>query len=574
MTPASRSRMERVRAWLDLPARPGRTGVVAGVGLAVVGGLLWVLAAPPFGLWPLAWLAAAPTLIAIDRAPTPRRAGLLGALTALTFTIGGFPWMVHLLQVNAGLPVPVAVLGLFILGAIHGLVWLVGARLIRGLRDRRRAHRRGPWPLAVAGPLGLVVIEVVLWTPFPFSMSIGVAGVDGLRALTAFVGPAGVTALLVAAPAALLDATARPPPGLRRRVRWYPAIGVAVLALALVVGSRRTTPDGPVRTVRIGVVQPNQRVDVVHDVRARIDHLAALQQATADLEVRGAELVVWSEAAYPFALPREQTEDFAQGDRRRIRHGFTVPVVVGAITARAGGPPWNSAILLERDGRFAGRHDKVHRMIGSEYNPLIEWFPAAEKVMPAGAGSYAGGGAAVALETSIDGIRLRLAVAVCLEDVLPAFGRDLAALDPDLVVNVTNDTWFGGAEPLQHEALARFRPVEIGVPLVRAVNTGPSSVIDRDGRFLARTAVREGGEPETLLVDVPLGPRARSFYAGAGGTLVRLVAWAALLWWLLPVVAGWARRRWRARVAARPPAAGGGAGAPARRGGRGRQRRS
>ena len=44
----------------------------------------------------------------------------------------------------------------------------------------------------------------------------------------------------------------------------------------------------------------------------------------------------------------------------------------------------------------------------------------------------------------------------------------LAALGPDVVLNLTNDTWFDtGAEPYQHEALARLRAVELGVPLVR-----------------------------------------------------------------------------------------------------------
>ncbi len=547
--------------FLDAPARAGRAGALAGAGYAVLGGVLWVLASPPIGLWPLGWLAAGPTLIAVDRAPTPRRAGLWGALTAMTFTIGGFPWMIHLLQVNARLPVPIAVFGLLVLGAIHGVVWLVAARLIRGLRDRRRDHKRGPWPLTVVGPLALVVVEVALWTPFPFSMSISQAGVGVLRSLSGFLGPAGITALMVAVPAALLDATAHPPPGIKRRARWYPAIGVLALALVTFAGSRRITPDGPSRTVQIGVVQPNARVDVPLNVADRLRHLGELQRATAELEARGADLVVWSEGAVPFELPREQTVDFEASDRRRIRRGFTVPVVIGAITAYGRGDQWNSAILLERDGRFTGRDDKVHRMIGSEYNPLLEWFPSLRSLMPEGAGSYAGGTAAVPLETTIDGAAVRIAVAVCLEDVLPDYGRELAALEPDLLVNVTNDSWFGGAEPLQHEALARFRPVEIGVPMVRAVNTGPSSILDRDGNFLARTAIREdGGAPETLLADVTLGPRARTFYAGTGGTVIKVVAWAGLAWWLLPALVAWVRRRRGpseagASVAVRPDAA-------------------
>jgi apolipoprotein N-acyltransferase len=376
-------------------------------------------------------------------------------------------------------------------------------------------------------------------------MAIAVGEVSFLRSLSGFVGPAGVTALLVGAPAALLDATAPRPPGMRRRTRWYPAIGIVVFALLMFAASRRREPDGPTRTVQIGVVQPNLRVDVVHDVQRRLLHLSELQRATADLEARGADLVVWSEAAYPLEIPRGQVADWPELDRRRIRRGFTIPIVIGAITSLGpDGDQWNSAILVERDGRFAGRTDKVHRMIGSEYNPVLEWFPSARALMPEGAGSYAGGSGPVALETTIDGALVRMAVPVCLEDVLPDYGRELAALEPDLLINVTNDSWFGGGEPRQHEALARYRSVEVGVPMVRAVNTGPSSILDRDGDTVARLAIREdGGRPETLLAEVELRPRALSFYAGHGGTLVKIIAWAALAWWLVPALVGRLRKR-------------------------------
>jgi apolipoprotein N-acyltransferase len=549
------TKRNRIEPWLAAPARPGRAGTLAGAGYAVLGGILWVLASPPVGLWPLAFVAMVPTLVAVDRAPTPRRAGLWGALTAMTFTVGGFPWMIHLLQVNAKLPVPIAAFGLLVLGAVHGVVWFIAARMIRGLRDRDRAHKRGPWPLAMVAPLALVVVEVVLWTPFPFSMAIAVADVPFLRSLSGFVGPAGITAILVGVSAALLDGTAPPPPGMRKRSHWYPAIGIAVLALVTFAASRRREPQGPTRTVQIGIVQPNLRVDVMHDVNARLRHLGDLQTATAELEARGADLVVWSEAAYPLEVPRDQTSDWPELDRRRIRRGFTIPVVIGAITSIDPRSPeqWNSAILVERDGRFTGRADKVHRMIGSEYNPLLEWFPSARSIMPEGAGSYAGGDRARALETTIDGAVVKMAVAVCLEDVLPDYGRELAALEPDLIVNVTNDSWFGGGEPIQHEALSRYRSVEIGVPMVRAVNTGPSSFLDRDGNTIARSPIREHGGPvETLLADVELRPRALTFFAGTGGTFIKIVAWAALAWWLLPALVARVRRR---GAAAKPVAA-------------------
>lgn len=526
-----------LRRWLALPAEPGRRGTLIACAAAIAGGLLWVLAAPPIGWWPLAWLAPLPTLWVIDRAPTARRAGLYGALTAAAFTAGGFHWVVHLLQVNARLPVPVAVFGLGVLAAVHGLVYLIGARLIRALRDRRRDHRFGPWPMALCAPLGFAVIEILLWTPFPFSLAITQAEVAPIRGLTAGFGPAGITALLMAVAGGAYDLA-----GGRRRSRWRVVGGVVAFLLVLGLTGVRRSDDRPVATVTIGIVQPNQATG---GARSR-DELVALRTATDELAARGAELVVWSEAALPFALDRARTHDAAPGTGQRIRGAAAVPIVVGALTTDGGGKVWNSAVVVEADGRFAGRADKIHRMIGSEYNPILEWFPAASALMPEGAGTFQRGPPAAVITVDVGGRPLRLAVMICLEDILPSFGRELARLEPDLVINLTNDTWFDtGAEPYQHEALARLRAVEMGLPLVRAVNTGPSSVVDRDGAFLARTPVRDDSgrlPPDTLLVDVPMGPRARSVYASWGAPLSWAVAAGALAWWLVPWLIGRLRR--------------------------------
>ena len=79
------------------------------------------------------------------------------------------------------------------------------------------------------------------------------------------------------------------------------------------------------------------------------------------------------------------------------------------------------------------------------------------------------------------------------------------------------------------------------VPSVIAVHgaTAPTVV-------LARTVVRDGSgrlPPDTLLVDVPLGGRARSVYASWGGPLSWMIALGALAWWLVPAVIGRVRRR-------------------------------
>jgi apolipoprotein N-acyltransferase len=72
---------------------------------------------------------------------------------------------------------------------------------------------------------------------------------------------------------------------------------------------------------------------------------------------------------------------------------------------------------------------------------------------------------------------------------------------PDLMVNITNDSWYGDTlEPPEHLALAKFRAVEHRRALVRATNTGISALVDPVGRVVQRTRTFQ---EETLLGDMP-----------------------------------------------------------------------
>ncbi|HEY3496812.1 MAG TPA: nitrilase-related carbon-nitrogen hydrolase, partial [Polyangiaceae bacterium] len=78
---------------------------------------------------------------------------------------------------------------------------------------------------------------------------------------------------------------------------------------------------------------------------------------------------------------------------------------------------------------------------------------------------------------------------VCNDDVSPSLGNRLLA-DPrtDLLVNLTNDAWFGDTtEPWIHLGLAKFRAIEHRRFFVRSTNSGVSAFIDPVGRVYAQT---------------------------------------------------------------------------------------
>ncbi|MBX3452833.1 MAG: apolipoprotein N-acyltransferase, partial [Planctomycetaceae bacterium] len=146
---------------------------------------------------------------------------------------------------------------------------------------------------------------------------------------------------------------------------------------------------------------------------------------------------------------------------------------------------YNSAAFLVPEKGVASRYDKLHRVPFGEFIPLRNEVPWLAKLTPFGDGFGIDAGESVRI---FDDGRWRYAPLICFEDTVPhlvrqmvdASGRDGAPAD--VLVNLTNDGWFHGSSELdQHLITARFRCIETRTPMVRAVNTGISAIIDGDG---------------------------------------------------------------------------------------------
>ena len=213
-------------------------------------------------------------------------------------------------------------------------------------------------------------------------------------------------------------------------------------------------------------------------------------------------------------------------DRTAVQRAFTTPVLFGALTwePRPDGDEtyprtlYNSAVLLDEMGRVVGIYDKVYLLVFGEYIPFGETFPWLYDLIPE-AGRFVPG---TDVQTFDDGTH-RYGVMVCYEDILPAFSGALAAQDPDVILNVTNDAWFGRTgEPYLHLALAMMRTVETRRAMLRSTNTGVSAVVDPAGRLLQQSDL---DEPEVLLASVPM-MSGMTVYARIGD----LFAYAMILW--------------------------------------------
>ena len=291
-----------------------------------------------------------------------------------------------------------------------------------------------------------------------------------------------------------------------------PAVQVGVLlmlvAAALGYGSIRRSPANFVAGPRIALIQGNFTTSVKHDPNESGRMFRTHQTLTGMAVRHQPDVVVWPETMFRWPLmanPEELSNDQLQQAapqvpvehwrNERVRDtladmsamaGAAMVIGVDTFEARPDGfRRFNSAVFVDPALGVTGRYDKRHRVPFGEYIPLREYFPWLTTLTPFPPDFGIDAGTQPVLFTQGS---WRLAPIICFEDTVPHLVHTLVASanatdrPVDCLVNLTNDGWFHGSSELdQHLITSLFRCVECRVPMVRAVNTGISAVIDGDG---------------------------------------------------------------------------------------------
>jgi apolipoprotein N-acyltransferase len=479
-------------------------GAWVGFALAALSGLLCLAATPPHDLWPLAFVAWAPLLVALH-GRSPRQAFVLGGARELVVNVLGLAWMPSVIRTFGELPwiaCGLIALVIFAYGAARTAVmaWLAA-----------RAERRG-WPPGVAFVLALVATEALYPLLFPWYAAVQVHRVPVLMQLAEIGGPVLVGVPLAMASVAVAELAWARIEG-RRVNRARIVVAIAGPAIMVLFGAWRVRAvDAQIAAapkVDVAIVQGN----VPHEGMSLPEAAALHRDATAQIP-RPVDLVVWPESVLNGGIPRDRIEPWLHdvavlptGVRR-----FSAPILAGAILHR-GDEQTNSAVLFANDA-VRGIYDKRTPLAFGEYIPFGDTFPALYTWIP-NAGHITRG-------TSDEPLVLgdhRIATLICYEDTLAReSNRAVAKADPDLLVNLTNDAWFGdGTAGLVHLALAKFRAIEHRRFLVHAANSGASAFVDPTGRAGDVTPMGERATPIATLRWM----RARTLYE----------RWGDAPWW-------------------------------------------
>ncbi len=448
---------------------------------AVLSGLLYWLSFPGVDLWPLAFVAFVPLWIAL-RGQTPRRALWLGVTAGATMNVAGFYWLLNMLRTFSGFPTPICLFFVLIVctyqgGRIGLMGWLYA-----------RASARG-WPAAAVFVAAFAASELLYPLLFPWYFAASVHQVPLLTQVAELGGPILVGAVLIATNLALAEPLlAR----LERRRLDRRLVGVGLAAVLLAIGygavripavDKRAQASPP---VHVGVVQGNlglmqKREDPSEGLRRHL-------RMTAELRQKGVELVVWSETSATFPM-RESS--YKQLMPEYVGRKLGVPSIFGAVLYRRDPDReryFNTALSCDERGDVTGRYDKEYLLAFGEYLPLGDTFPILYQWSP-NSGQFSAGKTLDPLVAEIGGAPHNVTTLICYEDILPSFtNAAVAAEHSELLVNITNDAWFGDtSEPWEHLALAQFRAIEHRRYLVRSTNSGVSAFVDPVGRVMSHT---------------------------------------------------------------------------------------
>jgi apolipoprotein N-acyltransferase len=448
---------------------------------ALAAGAAAVLGFAPFGVPALPVAALALLLLLWHAAATPRAAAALGFAFGLGLYGAGVSWVYVALAGFGEMPAPLAALATIAFVAYvalwPALVGWIAARLAPARSIARLLAAAALWPLAEW-------TRGWLFTGFPW-LALGYAQLPG-SALAGFAPLGGVylvslaSALAAACAAYALDALAMRRPVLR-------ALGVpgAAVVLLLAAGAALravswTQEHGEPLTVSLlqGNVAQEQKFDP--GFRA-----ATFRLYDELVEQSRGRLVVMPESAYPMfgnQLPASVVRGLA--DVAAQRDGL---VLAGLFTAE---PPlpgttdrrfYNTVAAL--GGEEVALYRKRHLVPFGESIPFKAWLgPLLDRVLAIPLADQTAGDADQA-PFAVAGHRV--AVNICYED---AFGSELigAARSADILVNVTNDAWYGHSiAAWQHNQIAAMRALELGRPMLRSTNTGVTSYIDADGHVRA-----------------------------------------------------------------------------------------
>lgn len=517
--------------------------------LAALSSLFLVLSFPDFNLWWLAWVALVPLLCAVCAPPRPRPASafILGWLAGTLYFYGSCWWLTYSMIHYGGIPVwlayPLLAPVTIIVGLFPAACCFVLARI---------ATQRGAGAALLVAPATWVACEWArlgatgqLWNALGYTQAYHPTLIQSAT----WGGVYAVGFLILSINSALAYAL------LRRDARSSITAALVAIFVALVIalGANATRAvdeqhalDEQRASAVVVAVQPNvspnfertqaetdaliaRHLSLSMSALSTWDASAIRRDAPTKLEtnpVAGARVasaslprvIIFPESPMNFSYARDAefrtlVADFAREERASVLFNSLEP-------APAGGA-YNSAVMINEEGRLVAQYDKIRLLPFGEYVPLPRWLGGG--LLGGIVGDFTPGANYTLLPVG----DARAGVFICFESAFPAIARKFTDAGADVLINISNDGYLGKTPVLrQHLANVVFRAVENQRTILRVTNTGISAQITPRGEVLDAT---DSFEPATRTWTISRAVRGKTFYTRHGDLFVALCAVISVL---------------------------------------------
>ena len=342
----------------------------------------------------------------------------------------------------------------------------------------------------------------------------------------------------------------------KKQVGWLVLVGVLFAGLNVYGWYLKNRWPEPDKRTQALVVQPNiENLSKTYHRTKKDPRASAFSQLVKETEkyllstdkvpieekgyksarVADPSFVVWPEGAYPYFIRYSGKSVSVKEPAKKWAKKWGIPLVVSA-TGEGDVGMTNSIFVFDEGGELvASPYHKIFLLAFGEYLPFEDWLPL-KKILSYYGRSFTRGTGENKV-TLLKGVKLGFQI--CYEGLFDFFTRDLAKEGAQVLVNVTNDSWYGSwQEPAQHLSMTLSRAVEVRRPLLRVTNTGLSALVSAKGE---RMFVSSLNESWVRSVEVPYYHEGRqTVFTGWGYHINRTVLWA--LFFLFACCFVWQRR--------------------------------
>ena len=470
-------------------------------GLVTLSGVLYVLCFPEWDISPLVWVCLLPWFCFLHRRPSLKATFFMAAWLSLVVGVGGFHWITYAMHEFGNLPYAVCLLGLFLF-SLGGQPQFYLYAILRRTFTERFGHKPGALRIVLLA-LGYTACDFVV--PKLFKDTLGhaflgmhhvvqAADVGGVYGLT-FLGALSAEFLCTFLLDTSAGSVARGFTGKLKARRAEVLVVVALLGATEFYGWKRATQlaaamKNPAQKFTIAAIQAN--IGDIDKIASETGNFAAaekivgtylsMSEKALTLSPRPAA-IIWPETAYPSLFGH--AVGLADRDREmRIQNLVIqnhVPLLFGGYDSD-GRKDFNSLFILTPESMRV-YHKNVLLPFG-EFIPIVGGFKWVEKLFPQ-VGNFGLGPGPEAIPVKLgDNQVVRFGPVICYEALFPEYTRASALQGNQVILNITNDSWFGPvSEPQLHLRLTVFRSIETRLPQIRATNTGISTLILPDGRL-------------------------------------------------------------------------------------------